>query len=80
LTAVLPTMTDDLGLPTAPAPLSNNVMAGAATRTVGLRQYTPTGDSDGHFVGVSQGQPGRPDVEHFLDLLLDGQTPAIGTP
>jgi pimeloyl-ACP methyl ester carboxylesterase len=78
LTAVLPTLTTDLGLATAPAPLSGNVTAGTTTRTVGLRQYMPKGDSDGHFVGVTQGQDGRPDVERFLDMLLDGQTPAIG--
>jgi pimeloyl-ACP methyl ester carboxylesterase len=78
LTAVEPILTDKLGLKTAPAPLSDNVPVGGVTRTVGLRQYQPKNGEDGHFVGVTAGQDGRVDVEHYLDLLLDGQAPAIG--
>src|SRR5262249_22560190 len=75
---VPPPLTADTGLPPDPPPLSANVTTGMTTRTVGLRQYQPKNNSDGHFVGVSAGQDGRVDVEHFLDMMLNGQTPAIG--
>jgi hypothetical protein len=63
---------------TAGSGLSSNVAIGGATRTVGVRQYTPKGGSDGHFVGTSPSQDGRPDVDRFLDQLLSNQTPTIG--
>ena len=58
--------------------LSVNAIIGGAPRTVGVRQYTPKGDTDGHFVGTSPSQDGRPDVERFLLQLLSNQTPTIG--
>ncbi|MFI5306989.1 MAG: hypothetical protein ACHQ53_06545 [Polyangiales bacterium] len=67
-----------LGLPSAPAPLSANETIASTPRTIGARQYTPKNGVDGHFVGTDPSQDGRPDVEHFLDLLLAGKSPAIG--
>ena len=78
LTVVQPVLTSDLGLPTVSAPLSDNISLDGAPRTIGLRQYKPSSGLDGHFVGVTQGEDGRADVEHFLDRLLDGQDPTIG--
>jgi pimeloyl-ACP methyl ester carboxylesterase len=77
LTQVQPVLVE-LNLPQAPAPLSDNLGVGGAPRTIGVRQYKPSADVDGHFVGVDQGEAGRPDVERFLNQLLDGQEPAIG--
>ena len=77
LTVVTPAA-DDLKLTTAPPPLSDNETIAGTQRTVGLREYTPVGDVDGHFVALIAGQPGRPDVERFLQRLLSGKTPAIG--
>jgi pimeloyl-ACP methyl ester carboxylesterase len=77
LTMVKPVL-KDLHLPQADPPLSENETIGAAARTVGLRQYAPKGNSDGHFVAVDPDQDGRADVERFLDQLLAGKPPAIG--
>ena len=79
LIAVMPTLTERLGLPPAPRRSAATSSVGSTTRTVGLRQYTARrGDSDGHFVGVSQG-PARPRRRRALPRpMLDGQTPAIG--
>ena len=78
LTAVAP-LTPDVPLTQANGPLVENVSVGGTPRSVGMRQYTPVPPSDGHFVGVSVGQPGRPEVERFLDMLLAGMPPEIGT-
>jgi len=65
--------------PTLAPPVSDNTVVGSTPRTIGVRQYAPIGDGvDGHFVGTRVGEGGRADVEHFLDLLLSGQTPEIG--
>lgn len=64
--------------PTEAPPVSGNAMIGGEPRTIAVRQYTPKDGSDGHFVGIRNGQDGRPDVERFLTQLLSGQTPAIG--
>jgi hypothetical protein len=64
--------------PTSPPGLTANTLIGGAQRTVGVRQYNPKGDTDGHFVGTSPSQDGRPDVERFLNQLLSNTTPTIG--
>ncbi|MGD8862472.1 MAG: hypothetical protein PVI30_20845, partial [Myxococcales bacterium] len=70
----------DFGLPLANAPLTENAGVGGTPRTIGMRQYTPTGDEDGHFVATGSDQPGRPDVERFLNAVLAGTAPSIGAP
>lgn len=68
----------DLDLRTETAPLSGNETPGDVARTVGMRQYRPTGDTDGHFVATRSGQDGVPDVRRFLEQALAGDTPEIG--
>jgi hypothetical protein len=68
----------DFGLPLANAPLMNNATVGGMPRTIGMRQYTPSGDTDGHFVATRSDQPGRPDVEAFLEAVLNFDPPEIG--
>ena len=68
----------DVGLSSASTPLSLNADVGGTPRTVGMRQYAPTADSDGHFVATSPDQDGRADVERFLDAVLAGGDPEIG--
>jgi pimeloyl-ACP methyl ester carboxylesterase len=70
----------ELRLPHVTPPVRENQSADGTARTVGLRQYQPVGGVDGHFVGTRSGQPGRPDVEAFLEALLAGGTPVIGGP
>jgi dienelactone hydrolase len=71
---------EDLRLPRTSAPVSENVSADGTPRTVGLKQYTPVGMVDGHFVGTRPGQAGRADVDEFLDALLAGDAPVIAPP
>ncbi len=78
LTVAEPVLDSMLKQPSAPSPLVDNELVGGAARTIGLKQYAPKGSTDGHFVATDPGQDGRPDVEHFLDLLLSGQEPEIG--
>ena len=69
------------GWPTAPAPLLNNELIGnlpPTPRTVGVRQYNPVGDADGHFVATTKGQDGRVDAVLFVEQALAGTAPQIG--
>jgi hypothetical protein len=75
---VLQTIGREPGLATSPAPMSGNATVGGEVRTVGLRQYTPSGGDDGHFVATSSGSQGATDALTFLEQALAGQTPAIG--
>ncbi|NOY90083.1 MAG: hypothetical protein GXP55_02655 [Deltaproteobacteria bacterium] len=80
LTLVEPVLTPtNLGLPTAPAPLSGNVAIDGSDFTVGLRQYMPDAGDDGHFVATRTTQ-GRADVMRFLTEALSGSVPNIGAP
>jgi len=74
LPLVLPSLAD-VGLAERAAPLSGNVMFDTVSRTVGLRQYDPSGSMDGHFVSTDTG---RADVLAFLRAALSGGSPAIG--
>lgn len=77
LTVVGGYLTDDWSLPTADPPLSGNVTLGEEDLTIGLRQYEPEGEDDGHFVSTRTAL-GRADVLRFLLGALAGDLPAIG--
>jgi pimeloyl-ACP methyl ester carboxylesterase len=61
---------NDVMLDTAPSPLLSNVLVGGTPRTIGMRQYEPTGDLDGHFVATDKGQEGHTDAVRFLSQAL----------
>lgn len=61
-----------------PAPAMDTVTVGGVSRSVGVRQFTPTAGEDGHFVAVRPGQAGRGEVVNFLQAALSGTTPSIG--
>jgi pimeloyl-ACP methyl ester carboxylesterase len=84
LTLVEPVLTTDgsgnpdtLGLPTAAAPLSENRTVGDRSYTIGMRQYEPNEDEDGHFVSTRT-ESGRADTLRFLRQALAGSPPSIG--
>ena len=76
MAVVRPTLRD-LGLGEFDAPLSANVIVNGERRTVGLRQYMPTGTDDGHFV-ATRTELGRADVLRFLTGAMAGEVPVIG--
>ena len=79
--AQLPHVTPHLSalpLPTAVAPALESIETAGIGRTIGLKQYRPTGTADGHFIAVLNGQPGRSDVERFITVALSGSVPPIG--
>ena len=53
------------------------LMANISGKTLGLRQYMPDGDDNGHFVASST-TDGAADVTRFMLGALAGETPAIG--
>ncbi len=59
------------------APLVDNVAFNGTTRTIGMRQYQPTADRDGHFVATEVDAASN-DVTQFLLRALAGQSPQIG--
>jgi hypothetical protein len=67
-----------IGLGTAPAPLTGNVMRDMSSWTIGLRQYTPTAGEDGHFVALGASTQGTDDAVRFVTMALGGEVPAIG--
>jgi hypothetical protein len=84
LTMVEPVLTTNdageprtFGLPTAMAPLTDNRVIGEESYTLGLRQYDPMGEVDGHFV-ATRIEAGRADTLRFLRHALAGLTPPIG--
>jgi hypothetical protein len=66
-----------LGQSRVQPPLSENADLDGTLRTIGVRQYIPSSDEDGHFVAFDSNK-GRPDVLRFLLQALSGQSPQIG--
>jgi hypothetical protein len=60
-----------------PPPLAANRTVDGENWTIGLRQYEPPPDVDGHFVSTRTPQA-RDDVLRFLRHAADGLVPAIG--
>ncbi|HTQ03002.1 MAG TPA: alpha/beta hydrolase, partial [Polyangiaceae bacterium] len=73
LTLVNPVL-DDLGLTAADAPVSGNEAAG--TITLGVRQYEPAANDDGHFV-VFDNPDANADMVRFFEEAASG-VPSIG--
>jgi len=72
------TAPDPIGMLLAsPAPLAGNITAGQATVTLGVREYLPTTDADGHFVAFDV-PSANADVVHFVAMLAAHQVPQIG--
>lgn len=59
-----------------PSPLSGNVTL-TAVYTMGVREYSPSGTSDGHFVAFDVPSATN-DVARFLGMAAAGQVPQIG--
>jgi predicted esterase len=65
------------GLSAVAAPLAGNVTAGAASFTLGVRQYAPPSSRDGHFV-VFDVPAANADMVRFFVSAVNGQVPQIG--
>lgn len=77
LPQVNPLIGPSIGLALLDAPVSANVDVGGTRQTVGLRQYAPPADVDGHFVSTRSPE-GRADATRFVLEALAGATPTIG--
>jgi hypothetical protein len=68
----------DFGLGETAPPLSGNVMRDMMGWTIGMRQYTPEGGVDGHFVSSRASAQGADDAVWFVTMALRGEVPTIG--
>ena len=68
----------DFGLGEAPPPLSGNVIRDMLGFSIGMRQYSPEGGVDGHFVASRASAQGAEDAVRFVTMALRGEVPAIG--
>jgi hypothetical protein len=78
LIQIAPNSSNQETLKLADAPLKDNVPVGGINRTIGLRQYSPSGGIDGHFIATTAGTDGRADAVRFLLQSLAGLSPQIG--